>query len=175
MSRFSHVTQTYVFLDGICLRCSLQVELDSQSGVKRKKGKVNTESNGDASTKRCGAGSSVKKNLEENEPEAIGESDAAGMDWEEGHVSVVDCKEGYSHDLGETVTVEFTDVPSSAEKKSVRRHTAEEKVNISRLKNMLLIKVFAWLVHKHASNLYRTVFRELVTVTLHCVLTRQDW
>lgn len=104
-----------------------KVELNSSSRVKRKKGKANTESNGDASTKKCSAGSSVKKNLEENEPEAIGESDAAGMDWEEGHVSVVDCKEGYSHDLGETVTVEFTDVPSSAEKKSVRRHTAEEK------------------------------------------------
>ncbi|KAM0887916.1 hypothetical protein ACQ4PT_028684 [Festuca glaucescens] len=99
-------------------------------GLSAKKGKANTESNGDGSTKRCSAGSSVKKNLEENEPEAIGESDAAGMDWEEGHVSVVDCKEGYSHDLGETVTVEFTDVPSSTEKKSVRRHTAEEKASV---------------------------------------------
>jgi hypothetical protein len=105
------------------------VELDSPLGIKRKNGKVNTESNDDASKKRCSAGSSEKKNLEQNKPGVIGESDAAGMDWEEGHVSVVECKEGYSHDLGETVTVEFTDdVPSSAEKKSVRRHTAEEKV-----------------------------------------------
>jgi xeroderma pigmentosum group C-complementing protein len=105
------------------------VELDSPLGTKHKKGKINTALNGDASMKRCIAGSPVKKNLEANEPGVIGESDAAGMDWEEGHVSVVECKDGYSHDLGETVTVEFTDdVPSSAEKKSVRRHTAEEKV-----------------------------------------------
>ncbi|CAM0911519.1 unnamed protein product [Alopecurus aequalis] len=104
-----------------------QVELDSPLRIKHKKRKVNTEWNDDAGTKRCSVGSSEKKTMEENEPERIGDSDAAGMDWEEGHVSALECKEGYSHDLGDTVTVEFTDVPSSAEKKSVRRHTAEEK------------------------------------------------
>ncbi|XP_073361913.1 DNA repair protein RAD4 isoform X2 [Aegilops tauschii subsp. strangulata] len=104
-----------------------QVELESSLGIKRKKGKVNTERNDDTGKKRCSVGSSEKKKLEEKEPEAIGDNDAAGMEWEDGHVSPVECKEGYSHDLGETVTVEFTDVPSSTEKKSVRRHTAEEK------------------------------------------------
>lgn len=104
-----------------------KVELESALGIKRKKAKVNTERNDDAGKKRCNTGSSEKKNLEEKEPEAIGDGDAAGMEWEDGHVSPVECKEGYSHDLGETVTVEFTDVPSSTEKKSVRRHTAEEK------------------------------------------------
>uniref|UniRef100_A0ACD6AK52 Uncharacterized protein n=1 Tax=Avena sativa TaxID=4498 RepID=A0ACD6AK52_AVESA len=104
-----------------------KMELDSPLGIKRKKGEVNTGSNDDASMKRCSAGCSEKRNLEENERETIGDSDTAGMDWEEGHVSVVECKEDYSHHLGETVTVEFTDVPSSTEKKSVRRHTAEEK------------------------------------------------
>ena len=104
------------------------MELDSPLRIKRKKSNVNTDRNDDDDTKRCSVGSSEKKTMEENEPEKIGDSDAAGMDWEEGHVSAVDCKEGYSHDLGDTVTVEFTDVPSSTEKKSVRRHTAEEKV-----------------------------------------------
>ncbi|VAI73029.1 unnamed protein product [Triticum turgidum subsp. durum] len=104
-----------------------QVELESALGIKRKNGKVNTERNDDTGKKRCSVGSSGKKKLEEKEPEAIGDNDAAGMEWEDGHVSPVERKEGYSHDLGETVTVEFTDVPSSTEKKSVRRHTAEEK------------------------------------------------
>lgn len=104
-----------------------KVELDSQLGIKRKKGKFNTEWNDDASAKRSSAGSSEKGNLKENEPEAVVDGDTAGMDWEEGQVSALECKEGFSHDLGETVTVEFTDVPSSTEKKSVRRHTAEEK------------------------------------------------
>lgn len=104
------------------------MELESALGIKRKKDKVNTERNDDTGKKRCSTGSSEKKNLEEKEPEAIGDNDAAGMEWEDGHVSLVECNEGYSHDLGETVTVEFADVPSSTEKKSVRRHTAEEKV-----------------------------------------------
>ncbi|KAF7100728.1 hypothetical protein CFC21_102206 [Triticum aestivum] len=104
-----------------------QVELESALGIKRKKGKVNTERNDDTGKKRCSVGSSEKEKLEEKEPEAIGDNDGAGMEWEDGHVSPVEYKEGYSHDLGETVTVEFTDVPSSTEKKSVRRHTAEEK------------------------------------------------
>lgn len=103
------------------------MELESSSGLKHKKGKVNTKWNDESGMKRCSAGSSEKKFLEKKEPEAIGDSDAAGMDWEEGHVSVVEREQGYSHDLGETVTVEFTDVPSSTEKRTVRRHTAEEK------------------------------------------------
>ena len=104
------------------------MELESALGIKRKNGKVNTERNDDTGKKRCSVGSSGKKKLEEKEPEAIGDNDGAGMEWEDAHVSPVEYKEGYSHDLGETVTVEFTDVPSSTEKKSVRRHTAEEKV-----------------------------------------------
>lgn len=104
-----------------------KVEMESPLGNKCKKGKVNTEWNDDADKKKCIAGSSEKTNLEEEEAGTIGDSDAAGMDWEEGHVSAVECKEGYAHELGETVTVEFTDVPSSTEKKSVRRATAEEK------------------------------------------------
>jgi xeroderma pigmentosum group C-complementing protein len=50
------------------------------------------------------------------------------MDWEEGIVFAAEHDECYSHELGETVTVEFTDLPSSTEKKTARRLTAEEKV-----------------------------------------------
>ncbi|OEL35017.1 DNA repair protein RAD4 [Dichanthelium oligosanthes] len=72
----------------------------------------------------CGAESCEKNNLEE-QPEAVCDNDAADMDWEEGHVE----HNEYSHELGETVTVEFADdVPSSTNKKTIRRVTAEEKV-----------------------------------------------
>lgn len=105
---------------------SLQVEQGSPLGETRKKGIVKTGllSSDDARVKRCSAGSSEKSNLEE-QAEAIGGTDAAEMEWEEGHVLE---QEGYSHDHGETVTVEFNDVPSSTNKKNARRHTAEEKV-----------------------------------------------
>ncbi|RCV31142.1 hypothetical protein SEVIR_6G159100v4 [Setaria viridis] len=72
---------------------------------------------------RCSGGSRGKNNLEE-QMEAVRDNDAVDMDWEEGHVE----QNEYSHDLGETVTVEFADdVPSSTSKKTVRRATAEEK------------------------------------------------
>ncbi|KAL6598608.1 hypothetical protein ACP70R_046307 [Stipagrostis hirtigluma subsp. patula] len=103
-----------------------KVQTGSPLGDTTKKGRAKTESNDVASLKQCTAGNHGNKNLEE-QTEAVGDNDAADMDWEEGHVSTVEHNEGYSHELGETVTVEFTDGPSSTNKKSVRRPTAEEK------------------------------------------------
>lgn len=51
------------------------------------------------------------------------------MDWEEGMISVPGSWEGHSHEYGREVTVEFTDSPSSAQRKRPRRFSAEEKVN----------------------------------------------
>ncbi|KAG1358767.1 DNA repair protein RAD4 [Cocos nucifera] len=50
------------------------------------------------------------------------------MDWEEGTISVSDGREGYSHDLGREVTVEFTDSPSAAQRRPSRRVSAQDKV-----------------------------------------------
>lgn len=47
------------------------------------------------------------------------------MDWEDGDMPAM---EGFSHDLGKEVTIEFTDLPSSAEKRTSRRLSPEEKV-----------------------------------------------
>jgi hypothetical protein len=109
------------------LHPSLQVELGSPLGGTRRKGGARTELqlSDDASVKSCSAGSCEKSSLEE-QTEAIGNTDAAEMEWEEGHV--LEHKESYSHDNGETVTVEFSDVPSSTNKKNARRATTEEKV-----------------------------------------------
>jgi xeroderma pigmentosum group C-complementing protein len=109
------------------LHPSLQVELGSPLGGTRRKGATKTELqlSDDASVKRCSAGSCEKSNLEE-QTEAIGDTDATEMEWEEGHV--LEHKEAYSHDNGETVTVEFSNVPSSTNKKNAQRATAEEKV-----------------------------------------------
>ncbi|KAF0899284.1 hypothetical protein E2562_015933 [Oryza meyeriana var. granulata] len=104
-----------------------KVEMESALVDKGKNVKVHAECNDDAGMKRCSEGSSGKNSLVEEDPEAIDGCDAADMDWEEGHVFAAEHKESYSHDLGETVTVEFTDVPSSTEKKTVRRLTTEEK------------------------------------------------
>ncbi|KAG8047367.1 hypothetical protein GUJ93_ZPchr0008g13288 [Zizania palustris] len=112
---------------GFSCYCSLQEEMESSLGNKRKNVKAHTEWNDDSGMKRYSGGSSEKNILEEEKSEEIGGIDAADMDWEEGHAFSVEHKEGYSHDLGETITIEFTDVPSSTEKKSVQRVTAEEK------------------------------------------------
>jgi xeroderma pigmentosum group C-complementing protein len=105
------------------------VEAGSPLGNARKKGRAKAEPKDNASVERCVAASREKNNLEE-QADAVCDNDAAGMDWEEGHVE----HNEYSHELGETVTVEFADdVPSSTNKKTVRRATAEEKVIPSRL------------------------------------------
>ncbi|XP_008803880.2 DNA repair protein RAD4 [Phoenix dactylifera] len=54
--------------------------------------------------------------------------DVNEMDWEEGTISVSEGREGYSHDLGRVVTVEFTDSPSTAQRRASRRASAEDKV-----------------------------------------------
>ncbi|KAJ4760239.1 DNA repair protein complementing XP-C cells [Rhynchospora pubera] len=46
------------------------------------------------------------------------------MDWEDGDIPAM---EGFAHELGKEVTVEFTDSPSSAEKRTSRRVSPEEK------------------------------------------------
>jgi xeroderma pigmentosum group C-complementing protein len=100
------------------------VEAGSPLGNTRKKGRAKAETQDNASVERCGAGGLEKNNLEE-QVEAVCDNDAADMDWEEGHVE----RNEYSHELGESFTVEFNDdVPSSTTKKTVRRATAEEKV-----------------------------------------------
>ncbi|XP_062191832.1 DNA repair protein RAD4 isoform X2 [Phragmites australis] len=101
-----------------------KVEMGSPLRETCKNGRSKMKSSDGASVKRCSAGSREKNSLED-QTEAIGDTDAAEMDWEEGHV--LEHEEGYSHELGETITVEFTDVPSSTNKKSARRPTAEEK------------------------------------------------
>uniref|UniRef100_A0A0D9X811 Rad4 beta-hairpin domain-containing protein n=1 Tax=Leersia perrieri TaxID=77586 RepID=A0A0D9X811_9ORYZ len=104
-----------------------KVEMDSALGDNGKNLKVHTaEGNDDAGMTRCSRGGSEKNSLDED-PKAIGDCDAADMEWEEGHVFASEHDEDYSSELAETVTVEFTDVPSSTEKKTVRRLTAEEK------------------------------------------------
>ncbi|KAL6862447.1 hypothetical protein ACP4OV_016788 [Aristida adscensionis] len=100
-----------------------KVEMGSPLGDTAKKGRHKRELNGDASVKSCNAGDYSL----EVQTEAVGDAAAADMDWEEGLVSTVEHKVDYSHELGETVTVEFTDVPSPSTKKSVRRPTSEEK------------------------------------------------
>ncbi|PAN35381.1 hypothetical protein PAHAL_6G204200 [Panicum hallii] len=100
-----------------------KVEAGSPLGNTRKKGRAKAETQDNASVERCGAGGLEKNNLEE-QVEAVCDNDAADMDWEEGHVE----RNEYSHELGESFTVEFNDdVPSSTTKKTVRRATAEEK------------------------------------------------
>ncbi|CAL4998846.1 unnamed protein product [Urochloa decumbens] len=100
-----------------------KVETGSALGNTRKKGRAKAELKDNASVESCDAGNREKNNVEE-QTEAVCNNDAADMDWEEGHVE----HNEYSHELGETITVEFADdVPSSTNKKTVRRATAEEK------------------------------------------------
>lgn len=123
-TKVSHVKQAYSFSNGIYLHRALQVEAVPPLRNARRKGRPKTESKDNASLETCSVGSSEKNNLEE-QTESLENNDAVEMDWEEGHVEHIE----YSHELGETITVEFNDVPSSTTKKSVRRPTAEEKVN----------------------------------------------
>ncbi|KAJ1268490.1 hypothetical protein BS78_07G139700 [Paspalum vaginatum] len=99
-----------------------KVETGSPLGNAHRKGGPKDEAKDNASLETCGGRSCEKKNLEEQK-ESLDDNDAADMDWEEGHVEHIE----YSHELGETVTVELNDIPSSSNKKSVRRPTAEEK------------------------------------------------
>uniref|UniRef100_A0A0E0AVI8 Rad4 beta-hairpin domain-containing protein n=1 Tax=Oryza glumipatula TaxID=40148 RepID=A0A0E0AVI8_9ORYZ len=98
-----------------------KVEMESALEDKGKNVKVHAEGYDDAGMTRFGRDGSEKNSLEEEDP------DAADMDWEEGIVFAAEHDECYSHELGETVTIEFTDLPSSTEKKTARRLTAEEK------------------------------------------------
>jgi xeroderma pigmentosum group C-complementing protein len=108
------------------LHRSLQVEQGSLLGATCKKGTAKTELqlSDDSSLKRTSTGSRQKSSLEE-QTEAIADNDAAEMEWEVGHVLE---HESYFHDCGDTVTVEFHDVPSFTNKKNSQRATAEEKV-----------------------------------------------
>ncbi|XP_072982139.1 DNA repair protein RAD4 isoform X2 [Typha latifolia] len=90
------------------------------------KGKVNAELSHDAGVKGCSSGSAREETLKEEDGGASGHFDASEMDWEEGTISSLECREVHSHDLGKEVTVEFTDSPS-AERKTSRRASAEEK------------------------------------------------
>lgn len=54
--------------------------------------------------------------------------DVNEMDWEEGTISILEAREGYSHDLGRDVTVEFTESTSAAQRKPSRRSSAHDKV-----------------------------------------------
>lgn len=100
------------------------METGALHGNTRKKGGAKAEPKDNASVETCCTGSHIKSDLEE-QTEAVCNNDAADMDWEEGHVE----HNVYSHELGDTVTVEFNDdVPSSTNKKTVRRATSEEKV-----------------------------------------------
>ncbi|KAJ3705821.1 hypothetical protein LUZ61_009526 [Rhynchospora tenuis] len=60
---------------------------------------------------------------EEGEGKYEGDAQAE-MDWEDGDIPAM---EGFSHELGKEVTVEFTDSPSSVEKRTSRRVSPEEK------------------------------------------------
>jgi len=122
--KISYVKQAYLSSDGIYLHCALQVETASPLRNARRKGRPKTESKDNSSVETCSAGSCDKNNLEE-QTESLDNNDAAEMDWEEGHLEKIE----YSDELRETITVEFNDVPSSTNKKSVRRPTAEEKVS----------------------------------------------
>lgn len=122
--KVSYVKQVYMSSDGIYLHPALQVETASPLRNARRKGRPKNESKNNASVEMCSAGSCEKNNLEE-QTESLDNNDAAKMDWEEGHVEHIE----YSDEFRETITVEFNDVPSSTNKKSVRRPTAEEKVN----------------------------------------------
>lgn len=55
--------------------------------------------------------------------------DANEMDWEDGTISIPEFSQGYSHDHGREVTVEFTESPSYIQRKPSRRTSAEDKVN----------------------------------------------
>ena len=122
--KVSYVKQAHLSSDGIYLHPVLQVETASPLGNARRKGRPKTESKDNSSVETCSAGSCEKNNLEE-QMESLDNNDAAEMDWEEGHVEHIE----YSDELRETITVEFNDVPSSTNKKGVRRPTAEEKVS----------------------------------------------
>nr|CAB3483004.1 unnamed protein product [Digitaria exilis] len=100
-----------------------KVEKGALHGNTRKKGGAKAETKDNASVETCGTGSHIKSDLEE-QAEAVCDNNAADMDWEEGHVE----HNAHSHELGDTITVEFADdLPSSTNKKSVRRATSEEK------------------------------------------------
>lgn len=99
-----------------------KVETGSTLGDALKKVRPKNEPNDNASVEMCSGGSCEKNDLE-GQTESLDDNEAADMDWEEGHVEHIE----YSHELGEAITVELNDVPSSSNKKSIRRPTAEEK------------------------------------------------
>nr|CAD1826547.1 unnamed protein product [Ananas comosus var. bracteatus] len=111
---------------------SLMENADSENKVDESlknnhKGKAKAEDSRDVSVKGCGMRNTKESTLMGREEAASGHFDASEMDWEEGIVSTLDCREGFSHDLGKDVIVEFTGLPSPAERKINRRASAEEK------------------------------------------------
>ncbi|KAJ0981270.1 hypothetical protein J5N97_009525 [Dioscorea zingiberensis] len=53
--------------------------------------------------------------------------DANELEWEDGNILASESRESYSHDSEKEITVELTDFPSTTQRKTSRRATAEEK------------------------------------------------
>lgn len=108
--------------------CVILFKVD-ESLKNNRKGKAKAVVSRDVSVKGCGMRNTKESTLTGREEAASGHFDASEMDWEEGIVSTSDCREGFSHDLGKDVIVEFTGLPSPAERKINRRVSSEEKVS----------------------------------------------
>lgn len=75
-------------------------------------------------------GNSVgRKSIESDDVEgSVRLGDVNEFDWEDGDILASESKEAYLHDSEKEITVEFTDSPSTTQRKPSRRATAEEKV-----------------------------------------------
>ncbi|XP_039127277.1 DNA repair protein RAD4 [Dioscorea cayenensis subsp. rotundata] len=74
-------------------------------------------------------GNSVgRKSIEGDDVEgSVRLGDVNEFDWEDGDILASESKEAYLHDSEKEITVEFTDSPSTTQRKPSRRATAEEK------------------------------------------------
>jgi xeroderma pigmentosum group C-complementing protein len=105
------------------------------------KGKLKVGLDHDISVKAFDSIDDANKSTPEEE-EGEGKHEAVAqteMDWVDGDIPAM---EGFAHDLGKEVTVEFTDSPSSAEKKTSRRLSPEEKVGSFNYCNVIQNYVF---------------------------------
>lgn len=96
------------------------------------KGKTKEELIQDVNLQRCSFTNADRSTLSKDgargtEYGGSSKCDANDFDWEEGSIPVSEDREGYSHDLGREVIIEFTDSPCSAQRKPSRRASAEEK------------------------------------------------
>ncbi|XP_078180088.1 DNA repair protein Rad4 family isoform X1 [Carex rostrata] len=101
------------------------VEAISPKPRDKRKGKLKVGLPHGISVKACDSVDSAKESAVKEEGEGKHEEAfQTEMDWEDGDIPTM---EGFSHDLGKEVTIEFTDLPSSAEKRTSRRLSPEEK------------------------------------------------